>query len=82
MNFITKLNLCVPLPTDSQGKPPKREARTSSMLSDVRDGINYVARDIGIWPLFALLSVVVFVKHRANIGRLMTGTETRIGAKG
>jgi MFS family permease len=38
-------------------KPPKREARTSSMLSDVRDGINYVARDIGIWPLFALLSV-------------------------
>ena len=27
MNFITKLNLCVPLPTDSQGKPPKREAR-------------------------------------------------------
>ena len=32
--------------------------------------------------LFALLSVIVFVKHRANIGRLLSGTETRIGAKG
>jgi glycerol-3-phosphate acyltransferase PlsY len=32
--------------------------------------------------LFAVLSVIVFVKHRANIGRLVAGTETRIGAKG
>ena len=32
--------------------------------------------------LFAVLSVIVFVKHRANIGRLLAGTETRIGAKG
>lgn len=32
--------------------------------------------------LFTLMSVIVFFKHRANIGRLLNGTETRIGAKG
>lgn len=32
--------------------------------------------------LFAILSVLVFIKHRANISRLLAGTETRIGAKG
>lgn len=37
--------------------PPKREPRTSSMLADVKEGMAFVARDIGIWPLFGLLSV-------------------------
>ena len=32
--------------------------------------------------LFAILSVIVFIKHRANISRLMAGTEGKIGAKG
>ncbi len=32
--------------------------------------------------LFAVMSVVVFIKHRANISRLLAGTEGRIGAKG
>jgi glycerol-3-phosphate acyltransferase PlsY len=32
--------------------------------------------------LFALLSVLVFIKHRANIERLLAGTESRIGKKG
>ncbi len=32
--------------------------------------------------LFAVLSVIVFAKHRANIRRLISGTESRIGAKG
>jgi glycerol-3-phosphate acyltransferase PlsY len=32
--------------------------------------------------VFVLLSLIVFVKHRANIGRLLSGTESRIGAKG
>ncbi|MDN2564741.1 glycerol-3-phosphate 1-O-acyltransferase PlsY [Aquibium sp. A9E412] len=32
--------------------------------------------------LFALMSLIVFVKHRANIARLAAGTESRIGAKG
>jgi glycerol-3-phosphate acyltransferase PlsY len=31
---------------------------------------------------FAVMSIIVFVKHRANISRLLSGTETRIGAKG
>jgi glycerol-3-phosphate acyltransferase PlsY len=31
--------------------------------------------------LFAVMSVVVFVKHRANIARLTAGSEPRIGAK-
>jgi acyl phosphate:glycerol-3-phosphate acyltransferase len=32
--------------------------------------------------VFAVMSVIVFVKHRANISRLAAGTETRIGTKG
>ena len=32
--------------------------------------------------LFAALSVIVIVKHRSNIGRLIAGTEGKIGAKG
>jgi acyl phosphate:glycerol-3-phosphate acyltransferase len=31
--------------------------------------------------LFALLAVLIFVSHRANIARLMAGTETKIGAR-
>lgn len=33
-----------------------------------------------VWPL-ALIAGIVFVQHRANIGRLMDGTEPKIGAK-
>lgn len=32
--------------------------------------------------LFAIMSLIVFIKHHANISRLLSGTETRIGAKG
>jgi glycerol-3-phosphate acyltransferase PlsY len=32
--------------------------------------------------VFAIMSVIVFIKHRANISRLAAGTETRIGTKG
>lgn len=35
-----------------------------------------------IAALFAVMSVIVFIKHRANISRLLAGTEGRIGAKG
>jgi acyl phosphate:glycerol-3-phosphate acyltransferase len=31
--------------------------------------------------LFTVLSILVFIKHRANIGRLASGRESRIGAK-
>ena len=32
--------------------------------------------------LFAVMSVIVFMKHRANIARLIAGAEGKIGAKG
>ena len=32
--------------------------------------------------LFAVMSLIVIVKHRANISRLTAGTEGKIGAKG
>lgn len=36
---------------------PQREKRPeNSMLADVKEGLAFVARDIGIWPLFALLA--------------------------
>ncbi len=48
-----------------------------------------VAAPIALWLLgrgdyallFAAMSVLVFLKHHANISRLLSGTETRIGAK-
>ena len=32
--------------------------------------------------VLAVMSAIVFYKHRANIRRLMDGSESRIGAKG
>ncbi|RWA67602.1 glycerol-3-phosphate 1-O-acyltransferase PlsY [Mesorhizobium sp.] len=32
--------------------------------------------------LFAVMSLIVFIKHHANISRLLAGTEGKIGAKG
>ena len=32
--------------------------------------------------LFTIMTVIVFIKHRANISRLLAGTESRIGARG
>jgi glycerol-3-phosphate acyltransferase PlsY len=37
-------------------------------------------RDTAI--LFAIMSLIVIIKHHANISRLLAGTESRIGAKG
>ncbi|MBB2970915.1 glycerol-3-phosphate 1-O-acyltransferase PlsY [Mesorhizobium sp. RMAD-H1] len=37
-------------------------------------------RDVAL--LFAIMSLIVFIKHRANIARLLNGTEGKIGAKG
>jgi len=37
--------------------------------------------DIADAQVFLLLSVVLWIKHRANIGRLLHGTEGRIGAR-
>ncbi|TPM35975.1 glycerol-3-phosphate 1-O-acyltransferase PlsY [Mesorhizobium sp. B2-3-5] len=35
-----------------------------------------------IATLFVVMSIVVLIKHRANISRLLAGTEGKIGAKG
>ena len=32
--------------------------------------------------LFALMTLIIFFKHSQNIGRLLNGTESRIGSKG
>jgi glycerol-3-phosphate acyltransferase PlsY len=32
--------------------------------------------------LFAVMSLIVIIKHHANISRLLAGTEGKIGAKG
>ncbi|BCG88165.1 MULTISPECIES: glycerol-3-phosphate 1-O-acyltransferase PlsY [unclassified Mesorhizobium] len=32
--------------------------------------------------VFVVMSIIVFIKHRANISRLLAGTEGKIGAKG
>lgn len=49
-----------------------------------------VAVPLALWALaapyvaglFAVLTVIVFIKHRANISRLLAGQESRIGSKG
>jgi glycerol-3-phosphate acyltransferase PlsY len=33
-------------------------------------------------PIVAIISALIFWKHRENIGRLIAGQESRIGAKG
>ncbi|MBZ9661071.1 glycerol-3-phosphate 1-O-acyltransferase PlsY [Mesorhizobium sp. ESP-6-4] len=42
----------------------------------------YVTSTPQIAGLFAAMSLIVIVKHRANISRLLAGTEGKIGAKG
>jgi glycerol-3-phosphate acyltransferase PlsY len=32
--------------------------------------------------LFAAMSAIVWIKHHANISRLLSGTESRIGSNG
>ncbi len=41
-----------------------------------------VANQRGAALLLALMTVLIFVMHRANIGRLLSGTEGRFGQKG
>lgn len=42
----------------------------------------YVTSTPQIAGLFAAMSLIVIVKHRANISRLLAGTESKIGANG
>ncbi|MCP4318863.1 MAG: glycerol-3-phosphate 1-O-acyltransferase PlsY [Hyphomicrobiales bacterium] len=42
----------------------------------------YLLGHIQISELFTVMSAITFVKHRANISRLLSGQESRIGEKG
>ena len=42
----------------------------------------YVRGDLAIAALFAVMTVIIFIKHHANISRLLSGTESKIGKKG
>jgi glycerol-3-phosphate acyltransferase PlsY len=44
--------------------------------------VEWVVDDHRIAVVAALMSVIAWVKHRANIQRLLSGTESRIGNKG
>jgi glycerol-3-phosphate acyltransferase PlsY len=42
----------------------------------------YLLGHHAVAALFTIMSLIVIIKHRANISRLLAGTESRIGAKG
>ncbi|GHC62300.1 glycerol-3-phosphate 1-O-acyltransferase PlsY [Limoniibacter endophyticus] len=42
----------------------------------------FIAGHPKIGTLLVFMSLIVFIKHRPNIGRILSGTETRIGSKG
>ena len=44
--------------------------------------VMYMLGSVQQAELFALLTVLAWLMHRQNIGRLLTGTESRIGKKG
>ncbi len=41
----------------------------------------YVRGDLAIAALFAVMTVIIFIKHHANISRLLSGTESKIGKR-
>jgi glycerol-3-phosphate acyltransferase PlsY len=51
-------------------------------VSAATPAVLWIAGDHQEAQLFALLTVLIFIVHRANIARLINGTEGRIGAKG
>ncbi|TKT76830.1 glycerol-3-phosphate 1-O-acyltransferase PlsY [Aquamicrobium sp. LC103] len=42
----------------------------------------YLLGYVDISIVLAVMSIIVFVKHRANISRLLAGTESKIGSRG
>jgi acyl phosphate:glycerol-3-phosphate acyltransferase len=42
----------------------------------------FILGEMRLMELFVIMSIITFIKHRANIGRLINGTESRIGARG
>lgn len=44
--------------------------------------VQFFTGDVKIAAVAAVMTVIAWMKHRANIGRLLSGTESRIGSKG
>jgi len=60
-----------------------RYSSLSSMVATVAiPVVAFFTGDIKIAALAALMSVIVWIKHRTNIQRLLAGSESRIGSKG
>ncbi len=60
-----------------------RYSSLSALVASVVVPIALYSRgDHAIAALFAVMTVIVFAKHYANIVRLLNGTESKIGAKG
>jgi glycerol-3-phosphate acyltransferase PlsY len=60
-----------------------RYSSLSALLATIVVPVSFVLMgNLRLAELFAVLTVITFIKHRANIARLMAGTESRIGAKG
>jgi glycerol-3-phosphate acyltransferase PlsY len=44
--------------------------------------VEWISGDVRIAALAAVMSIIVWIKHNANISRLLSGTESKIGKKG
>ena len=60
-----------------------RYSSLAALIAAVVVPIVFLIRgDIRLTELFVVMSLITALKHRANISRLLSGTESRIGAKG
>jgi len=60
-----------------------RYSSLSSMVATVAIPVmTFLTGDIKIAALAAVMSIIVWIKHRTNIQRLLSGSESRIGSKG
>jgi glycerol-3-phosphate acyltransferase PlsY len=60
-----------------------RYSSLAALIAAVVIPIVFLIRgDIRLTELFVVMSLITALKHRANISRLLSGTESRIGAKG
>jgi MFS transporter, DHA3 family, macrolide efflux protein len=74
---LTLLAFKIPQPAETQNK-------TSSVWSDFKEGVSYVTGNQGLWSLFLLLAVVVFLIMQSNtltpllVQQLFNGGPTEI----
>ncbi|MCO7736748.1 glycerol-3-phosphate 1-O-acyltransferase PlsY [Brucella intermedia] len=59
-----------------------RYSSLAALVASIIVPIALYFRSPAIAVLFAIMTVFVFYKHKTNIGRLINGSESKIGAKG